>query len=68
MKVLDREKFRGTLLQPLGSRGSLALRAMTVAARVVRDAAISAGVAFLNMASEFGCAAESDVTQHPLLF
>src|SRR5207302_6358646 len=60
MEIGDRQQFGCSILQPLGTCHPLALGAMPVAARVVRDASMTAGIALLdilNMAAEGVCPA-----------
>ena len=54
------EQFRLTVLEPLGPRETLALRAVPVAAGVVGDALMAAVAAPLDMTAERGGAATLD--------
>ena len=54
------EQFRLTVLQPLGPRETLALRAVAITARVVRDALMAAIAATLDVTAERGGAATLD--------
>ena len=54
------EQFRLTVLQPLGPCETLALRAVPVAARVVRDALMAAVAATLDVTAERRGAAAFD--------
>jgi hypothetical protein len=61
------EEFRLTLLQPLGSCATLALRTIAVAAGVVGDALVAAIAALLNMAAKGGGAASLDCAHSAML-
>jgi hypothetical protein len=50
------EELGSSVLKPLGTRQGLALWAVAIAARVVADALVAAGIALLDMATE-GCRA-----------
>src|SRR5580692_13015002 len=60
MEIRHLEQFRLAVFQPLGSCETLALRAVTVTARVVGDALMPAIAALLNMTAERGGAATID--------
>jgi hypothetical protein len=47
-----RREFGSSVVKPLGTRQGLALWAVAIAARVVADALVAAGVALLDMAAE----------------
>src|SRR5208337_4033369 len=64
MDVARREKFFLTRGDPAFPRRSLALRAVPVAAGVVRDGAMSAASAFIEMAAECGGATLPNGQQH----
>ena len=61
VKVLDRQQFSGALLEPRRAGGALALWAMAIAARTIRDRAVSATVALFDVATERGGATDCDV-------
>lgn len=67
VKIRDGEQSLESLGHPLIPCRALALGAVSVSARVVRDALMSAGVALLLMATQSGCAAFSDAFQHRFL-
>ena len=46
------QEFGSAILQPLGTGQGLALWAVAIAARVVRDALMAAGIALLDVAAE----------------
>ena len=46
------EEFGSSVVKPLGTRQRLALWAVAIAARVVADALVAAGIALLDMAAE----------------
>jgi hypothetical protein len=46
------EEFGSSVVKPLGTRQGLALWAVAIAARVVADALVAAGIALLDMAAE----------------
>ena len=60
VEVRHVEQFRLTVLEPLRPRETLALRAVAVAARVVRDALMAAIAAPLDVTAERGGAATLD--------
>ena len=61
------EEFRSTVLQPLGTGQGLALWAVAIAARVVTDALVAAGIALLDMAAERCRATPLDRRHHTTL-
>src|ERR1700681_3365434 len=63
VKVLDRQKFSGALFKPRRAGGALALWAMAIAARTIRDRAVSATVALFDVATERGGATDCGVAQ-----
>jgi len=54
VEVWHCEELGSSVLKPLGTRQGLALWAVAIAARVVADALVAAGVALLDMAAERG--------------
>ena len=52
VEVLDRKKFSLTILKPLVTRERLALWAMAIAAAVIGDAVVAAGVTLLHMTAQ----------------
>src|SRR5260370_35336874 len=64
MDVARREKFSLTRGNPPFTGARLTLRAVPVAAGVVRDGAMSAASAFIEMAAECGGAAPCNGQQH----
>jgi hypothetical protein len=62
VEVWRREQLGFPLFQPLPRRRALALRAMPVAAAVVRDDRVRAALAARNMPAERDCAAALDRT------
>ena len=52
VEIRDRQQFGGTRLQPLGRGARLTLRAMPIAARVVRNTRMGAVLAALDMTAE----------------
>jgi len=52
VEVWHCEELGSSVLKPLGTRQGLALRAVAIAARVVRDALVAAGIALLEVAAE----------------
>ena len=60
VEVRHVEQFRLAVLQPLGTRKALALRAVAISARVVRDTLMAAITAALDMTAESGGAATLD--------
>ena len=67
VEVPDIEQPLAALLDPMLLGERLTLRAVPVAARMVRMVLVPARRAVLDMASERRCAALLDVRQHPLL-
>src|SRR5690349_14413927 len=60
MKILYRQQFRFSTLQPLGAFRVLTLRAMPIAAGIIRDQNVLALAALFDMATEGGCTADLD--------
>jgi hypothetical protein len=60
VKILYRQQFRFSALQPLGALRVLTLRAMPVAAGIIRDQNMLALAALFDMAAEGGCTADLD--------
>jgi hypothetical protein len=54
VEVWHCEEFGSSVLKPLGTRQRLALWAVAIAARVVADALVAAGIALLDVAAERG--------------
>ena len=67
VEVFDRPQFGAAILQPLRARQRLALRAVSVAAAVERDALVAAGVALLDMPAQRRGAAALDGAHHAQL-
>jgi hypothetical protein len=62
--VADRQEFLLALLQPLVARSGLTLRAVPVAAGVIRDGLVLTVYARIAMTAEGGCAAARDGIEH----
>ena len=67
VEVVNRDEIGLTIFQPLRAREALALRTVPVAATVVGDALVSAGVALLEVPAERGGAATLDRTHDAAL-
>jgi hypothetical protein len=67
METGHRQEALETRFEPLGSSRSLTLWAVTIPAGVVGDSNVPAGVAPVDMSTEFGSAACDDVAQDRLL-
>ena len=67
MKVDDRQQVEQSLVEPLGSRGGLALRAMPIAAGIVGHLAVAALVALEHVAAQGLGATGRDVGENPAL-
>lgn len=66
--VLYREEFTAAFLEPLGLGERLTLRAVTIAAGIVRDLLVTALIARFDVSPESGGSARDDVIQYtPLL-
>jgi hypothetical protein len=65
VEVFDRQDFTLAIGEPLRSRCGLALGAMPIAARVVRNRLVTAAKAALDMATHGGGAAAQNVAHHP---
>src|ERR1700730_4718702 len=63
VKVLGRQQCSGALLEPRRAGGALALWAMAIAARTIRDRAMAAAVALFDVATERCGATDCDVAQ-----
>ena len=61
MKVLDRQQLASALFEPRRAGCALALWAMAIAAGTIRDRAVAATVALLDVATERGGATDCDV-------
>jgi hypothetical protein len=68
VKVRRRQKLRALLVQPLGFRQRLTLRAMAVAARVVRHTRVPAPIARVSVPAQLRRAALLDRRHHPALW
>src|SRR5277367_7173245 len=64
MIVADRQQFLLPLLKPLVARSGLTLRAVPVAAGVIRDSLVPAAYAGVAMAAEGSGAAARDSIEH----
>src|SRR5215472_9762114 len=67
MEVLNRQKLCSTLFKPARAGLSMTLRAMAIAARAIRNFAVTAPIAFLNATTEGCCAADRNRPQCLLL-
>jgi hypothetical protein len=63
VKIGNRQKFGFPLRQPPGARGGLALGAVTIPARVIKDDAMSTPITLLNAPAERGRAALANMAQ-----
>jgi hypothetical protein len=63
VKVLDRQQLSSTLDEPCRAGGALTLWAMTITAGTIRDRAVSAMVALLDVATERSGTTDCDVPQ-----
>ena len=61
------EELGLSVLKPLGARQRLAFWAVAIAARVVRDALVAAGIALLDVAAQRGRATLLDRRHDPAL-
>ena len=67
MEVLDRQQLSGALLEPPRSGAAMALGAMAIAARAVRDLSVAALIALVEVTAERRRAADRDRSQRLLL-
>ena len=67
MKVDDGQQVAQSLVEPLGSRGGLALRAMPIATGIVGHLAVAALVALKHVAAQGLGATGRDVAENPAL-
>jgi len=67
MEVRHDEELGSSVVKPLGTGQQLALRAVAIAARVVRDALVATGIALLDMAAERSRATPFDRRHHATL-
>jgi hypothetical protein len=61
VKVLDRQQLGGASVQPRRAGGALALRAMAITARTIRDRAMATAVALFDVATERGGATDCNI-------
>ena len=67
MKVRHLEQISGAGLEPIGLSFPLALRAVTIAAGIVRDLLVPTVLAPLEVSTQGGSAAGHDILKNPPL-
>ena len=67
VEIGDRQQVCATILQPGGALLRLALRTVAIAARVVRYAEFTTGIASIDVAAELGGTASCEVAHDALL-
>ena len=67
MEVRHDDELGSSVVKPLGTGQRLALRAVAIVARVVRDALVATGIALLDMAAERSRATPFDRRHHATL-
>jgi hypothetical protein len=67
MKILDRQQVGPPLIEPRRLGEALALRAVSIPARIVADAAVAAFVTLLHMPAQRCGAAHFDGPHYPQL-
>lgn len=67
MKVLNGEEILAASFEPLGPLVALTLWAVAVAARIVGNLQVCAGITLLDVPAKLGCPTDSQVEQNALL-
>ena len=67
VEIGDRQQILAAIFQPLGALVRLALRAVAIAARVVRYAHLTTGIAGIDVAAKLGGATGCEIVEDTLL-
>jgi hypothetical protein len=67
MKIFNRQKVGGVLTEPCRPRGTPTLGAMPIPAGAIRDRAVAAFIALMDVAAKGGSSAERNIPEGSFL-
>jgi hypothetical protein len=67
MKVFNRQKVGGVLIEPCRPRGAPTLWAMPIPAGAIRDGAVAAVIALMDVTAQGGSSAERNIAERSFL-